>query len=115
MVLGDVGGRGEAGAEAVVLPATQDLSEVLCPLGLLQLNLPPPGRARGVCSERCQGSRPAKQRAEAHRDGRQITCHFILATPATLPNHPERGELIAILRRSQSKDNTEMKETVSPL
>lgn len=40
---------------------------------------------------------------EAHRDRRQITCHFILATPATFPNHPGRGELIAILKTSQKQ------------
>lgn len=103
------------GAEAMMLPATQ--ASLCGPLtswpGSAQP--PTPRQSWGVCSEQCQGDRPAEQRVEAHGDGRQITCHFILATLATLPNHPERGELIVILRTSQSKENTEMKEPISPL
>lgn len=100
------GGRGRWGGEAVMLQMSRNTAIFVGfsdPSAWFCSRSRPPDRARRVCSEHGPGSRPAEQRVEAHRDGRQITCHFTLATTATLPNHPEWGELIAVLRTSQKQ------------
>lgn len=105
----EVRGAGEGGGvEAVKLQTSRSKQhrhpcEVLDPLAWFSSHSRPQAEPGESAQSTAREAGQLGCGVEVHRDRRQITCHFILATPATFPNHPGRGELIAIRRTSQKQ------------